>query len=191
MNVFKPGRRNLAARRFRQGRGGLAVGMEWVAGLLLAALISTTVRAEPLPSPTEPVILTLAGKIAKTNHDDQARFDLPMLAALGEQRLSTSTVVTDGVNAFVGVWLRDVLAAVGAEGDTVVATALNDYRIEIPVEDFFEYQVLLAWEMDGERLTPRDKGPLWIVYPRDDHVRLQDIRYDYRWVWQLERLDVK
>ena len=38
---------------------------------------------------------------------------------------------------------------------------------------------------------PDDKGPFWIVYPRDQHEVLQDIRYDYRWVWQLDSLQVK
>jgi hypothetical protein len=45
--------------------------------------------------------------------------------------------------------------------------------------------------MDGERLLPRDKGPIWIVYPRDDFPELTDIRYDYRWVWQLTRLEIR
>ena len=58
-------------------------------------------------------------------------------------------------------------------------------------EDFERFDVLVATHMDGERLQPSDKGPLWIVYPRDHHQELQDIRYDYRWVWQLIRLDVQ
>jgi len=45
--------------------------------------------------------------------------------------------------------------------------------------------------MDGERLLPSGKGPFWIVYPRNDVRQLQDIRYDYRWVWQLHQLTVK
>ena len=40
-------------------------------------------------------------------------------------------------------------------------------------------------------LTPRDKGPVWIVYPRDNHGVLADIRYDMRWVWQLVALHVQ
>ncbi|MCI2394477.1 hypothetical protein [Aliiroseovarius sediminis] len=45
--------------------------------------------------------------------------------------------------------------------------------------------------MDDKALERSDKGPLWIVYPRDAHKELQDIRYDYRWVWQLSELAVK
>lgn len=27
--------------------------------------------------------------------------------------------------------------------------------------------------------------------PRDDHAELQDLRYDYRWVWQLDHLEIR
>ncbi|MFY0990528.1 molybdopterin-dependent oxidoreductase [Halomonas sp. C05BenzN] len=133
----------------------------------------------------------MSGEITTTNHDDEARFDRALLESLPRHRLSTSTVVTDGINHFEGFLMRDLLERVGAEGNTAVALALNDYLIEIPREDFYRYDVLVADTMDGERLTPRDKGPLWIVYPRDDHRELQDIRYDYRWVWQLYQLEIQ
>jgi len=32
---------------------------------------------------------------------------------------------------------------------------------------------------------------LWIIYPRSQHAELRDIRYDYRWVWQLVELRVE
>ena len=87
--------------------------------------------------------------------------------------------------------MRDLLEFVGADGKTVTANALNDYTIDIPMEDFVRYDVLVATHMDGERLQPSDKGPFWIVYPRDEYSDLQDIRYDYRWVWQLIQLKIK
>ena len=144
-----------------------------------------------LPAPDGEIILTIAGQIAQTNLGASAVFDEAMLANLPSAVLETTTVVTDGLRQFDGFLMRDLLALVGAEGKTVTATALNDYVIDIPVEDFERFDVLVATHMDGERLLPRDMGPLWIVYPRDDHAELQDIRYDYRWVWQLVRLDVE
>ncbi|NAW13315.1 hypothetical protein E0702_11375 [Halomonas marinisediminis] len=113
-----------------------------------------------------------------------------MLNALPRERLTTHTSVTDGRQTFEGFLVRDLLDALAADGETVTALALNDYRVEIPIEDFRRYDVLLADTMNEQRLTRRDKGPLWIVYPRDDHLELQDIRYDYRWVWQLHRLEI-
>src|SRR3546814_10669243 len=113
-----------------------------------------------------------------------------MLRAWPRVRIETSTSVTDGVHAFDGFLVRDLLEQVGASGSSVVATALNHYVIDFPITEFDDYDVILAYAMDGKRLRTRDKGPLWIVYPRDDHPELQDIRYDYRWVWQVFRLDV-
>ena len=164
---------------------------------IIAAMLSFIVlpaahaRDGTFPSPEGEIILTITGRIAYTNNGDSAAFDETMLAALPSTVLETTTVVTDGVKQFDGFLMRDLLARVGAEGETVTATALNDYIIDIPMEDFERFDVLVATHMDGQRLLPSDKGPLWIVYPRDDHAQLQDIRYDYRWVWQLVRLKVE
>ncbi|WP_127143968.1 molybdopterin-dependent oxidoreductase [Pelagibacterium montanilacus] len=146
---------------------------------------------DALSAPAGDVILEVRGTIAAINADDAALFDMEMLEALPPAAIETSTSVTDGVHLFEGVLMRDLLARVGAEGETVSAIALNDYAIDIPIEDFERFDVVLAHSMDGERLLPSDKGPLWIVYPRDQHDQLQDIRYDYRWVWQLYQLEIR
>jgi len=164
---------------------------------LVAAMLSCVVlpaahgETDAFPAPEGEIVLTITGQIARTNNDDSAMFDEAMLTALPSASLETSTVVTDGVRQFDGFLMRDLLALVGADGETVSATALNDYIIDIPMEDFERFDVLVATHMDGQRLLPSDKGPLWIVYPRDDHTELQDMRYDYRWVWQLVRLKVE
>lgn len=159
--------------------------------LVALSLISLIARAGPLAEPEDAPLLRITGNIEQTNVGDEAHFDRAMLDTLPRESLSTSTVVTDGINHFEGVRVRDLLARVGANGELAVASALNDYEIEIPITDFEAFDVLLADTMDGEHLTARDKGPLWIVYPRDDHEALQDIRYDYRWVWQLNHLEIQ
>lgn len=159
-----------------------------VTALLMPALHAS---AETLPAPDGKVLLRVSGEIGKTNVDDEAHFDRAMLDDLPQQTLHTSTVVTDGVNRFEGFLMNDLLTYVGAQGEHAEARALNDYMVEIPLQDFHDFAVLIADTMDGKRLTPRDKGPLWIVYPRDEHRELQDIRYDYRWVWQLESLNIR
>lgn len=113
------------------------------------------------------------------------------LAALPQQKVVTHTSVTDGPQVFVGPLMRDVMADAGLKVDWITAIALNEYEISIPTQDFIRFDVIAALSMNGEALTPRDKGPVWIVYPRDDHRELQDIRYDYRWVWQLTRIEAR
>lgn len=116
-------------------------------------------------------------------------YSIEALAALEQHEVTTQTSVTDGPQVFVGPLMRDVLADAGLEAETITAIALNDYEIAIPTSDFARFDVIAALSMNGVSLTPRDKGPVWIVYPRDDHPELQDIRYDYRWVWQLIRIE--
>lgn len=141
--------------------------------------------------PKSPAILEVRGAIAKSNVKGEAHFDMEMLKALPVTRLETSTAVTDGVRRFEGFLMRDLLAHIGAVGTIVTARALNDYAIEIAIEEFDRFDILVAYEMDGMPLLPSDKGPLWMVYPRDQHAELQDIRFDYRWVWQLRWLDIR
>ncbi|MCC5971282.1 MAG: molybdopterin-dependent oxidoreductase [Pararhodobacter sp.] len=140
-----------------------------------------------LPVQAEVPVLTVTGQIARA----PVELTQSDLLALPQHRLTTSTTVTDGTPEFEGFLIRDLLAHLEADGETVVALALNDYRIEIPLTDFDEFDVIGALRMNGESLSPRDKGPVWIVYPRDDHRELQDMRYDTRWVWQLVSLHVQ
>lgn len=164
------------------------------AGVVLAATIGTMVPAwaqEPLPLPTGPVILSVSGTIAVTNNGDSADFDREMLYALGLGDLETTTAWTDGVQSFRGVTLQKVLERVGAEGTTVTATALNDFVTSFPFSDAQQYGVLLAAFMNGEEMPVRDRGPLWIVYPRDDFPELQQPEYNDRWAWQLRSLEIR
>lgn len=150
-------------------------------------------NTKKLDVPTEPVVLVVTGNIQKTNVGAAAHFDMNMIEKLPKRTIYTHTLVTDGLRRFDGVWMRDVLDLLEPteKTTTLAARALNDYVVNIPLTDFYDYDVLLATHMDGVQLQPSDKGPLWIVYPRDSLRKLQDIRYDYRWVWQLNHLDLR
>jgi hypothetical protein len=161
------------------------------AAVFLALGMGAASAADPLAAPTGPVILTVSGNIEVTNSDAGAAFDREMLAELGVTEITTSTPWTDGVPVFSGVLARTILERVGAEGTTVNATALNDYTVGIPMEELLNYDVLLATEMNGEEMKVSDKGPVWIVYPRDSEPDLQDRRLHDRWVWQLKALAVE
>lgn len=145
--------------------------------------------AEPLPRPTGPVILTVSGKIAQTNGAGVALFDKEMLEALGKASYTTRSELSDVPQLFEGIPLRALLERVGAHGNALRASALNDYVAIIPIEDL-KFEPILATKVNGRVLTMRDKGPLWIAYPRDAYSALQDHRYDSRWVWQLNKLHI-
>jgi len=159
--------------------------------LVLIALPSLTAGATDLARPAGPVILSVTGAISVTNAPGKAEFDQAMLAAIGVDRVKTSTSWTDGPQDFEGVTFRKLLDTLGAHGDKIVAIAIDDYAEDIPLGELTRYPVLLAWSMNGKALTIRDKGPLWIVYPRDEYPELQDKALDSHWVWQLKSIEIK
>jgi len=149
------------------------------------------VQAEPLPAPASPAVLEVTGQVTTRNVGDKAVFDVAMLEALGGAKTVTSTAWTEGQSTFEGVLLSKLMERVGASGATAVAVALNDYKVEIPVADFKQYPVILAYKMDGEFLKIRDKGPLWIIYPQDDFPALKTKQTQAKWVWQVKELQFK
>lgn len=119
-------------------------------------------------------------------------FSRAELKELAQTSYRTSTEFTDGAPEFSGPLARDVIDAVGVgEATVAVVTAANDYSIEIPIEELLKYDVILATSVDGKRLSLRDKGPIWIMYPLDQHKELQDPMFNGRLIWQTVRIELK
>jgi hypothetical protein len=147
-----------------------------------------------------PVVLTVAGKIAKTNRgardsfadpyftgldlefDKAFAFDVAGLAALGMTKLATSYPDSDRKVEVEGPLLADVLKAVGASGETIVVVAIDGYAAEIPMSDIEDFPIVLALKSGGRWLGLGGRGPLWVVYPRDGFPALAG-RDDSLWVW--------
>lgn len=159
--------------------------------VLAVLLLASPLQAAPLPTPKGKVILTVSGAIENTNADGVAEFDRNMLEALGMTQVRMQTQWTRGRPVFEGVLASVLLDAVGARGETARAAALNDYVVEIPLDDFRRYPVVVALKMDGQYLRVRDKGPIWIVYPHEQFAELQTIEIQTRWIWQLRRLEIR
>lgn len=158
---------------------------------LLTGSLAPAVHADNLSEPTGPVLLTIDGAIENTNGDGIALIDRDMLSALPQHTLSTHNPFETGLHTFQGPLLRDLLAAVGANGTVLIAEALDGYTIEIPVEDSVKYDVVMATSWNGKVMTVRNKGPIWIVYPVDQHEILTDEIYSGRSIWQLSRITVE
>ena len=158
-----------------------------------AAVLAATVlvaSAEDLPTPSGEVLLTVSGAIRVTNVGDTAQFDIDMLRSFGETSFTTTTPWTDGLQTFTGVSLKTLAEALELEGGTLSATAINDYAVSIPVSDAVENGPIVAYLRNGEAMSVRDKGPLWIVYPYDADEKYQAEVIYSRSIWQLDRLEV-
>ena len=115
---------------------------------------------------------------------------LEQLEAMPQVIVATENEFSDGVVNYRGPMVREVLALVGLDQlDQVRFTAANDYFVDIPTEDFTDYDAILAMEADGEKLGRREKGPLWLMYPISDHSELRDPIYLRRLIWQVVRIE--
>lgn len=170
-----------------RGIHGLLALIVLVAGLLTG---QPSAHARPLGTPEGTVLLTVTGAIAQTNRGGAMAFDRAMLKQLPRTSFTTATIWTEGAHRFTGVKLSDLLDAVAATGDTLRATALNDYEVKMPLEAARD-GALLAYAMDGEAMSVRDKGPLWIVYPYDADTAYQSETIYARSIWQLDRIHIE
>lgn len=166
--------------------------MSRVLSLLFATvLLLSGMPAHALDKPRGAVILTVTGAITQTNDGNRAAFDRAMLERLGRASFRTTTPWTDGVMEFEGVPVKAVLDAVGIRGRKLRATAINDYSIELDAAEFDTVPALMAMRMNGTDLRIRDKGPIWIVFPRDDMPSLRNEANHFKWIWQLKTIHVQ
>jgi hypothetical protein len=154
------------------------------------ALSAWALPAHALEGPTGTVILTVQGRIRNANDGKRAHFDMPMLEALPQRTHLTKTPWYAQPRRFTGPLLRDVLAATGAQGSALRLIALNDYQVDMPMDDAMRHDVIIARLIDDKPMAVRDKGPLFIIYPFDAQPELRSAVYYGRSAWQLRTIEV-
>lgn len=161
--------------------------------ILLLAWVAPTARsaAGELPPPEGRPILEITGAVGRTNAPGKALFDLPLLESLGTRELVTITPWTQGEQRFSGIDPRALLAAVDARGSELEATALDGYRVVIPIADLERFPMLLATRRDGRPMPVRERGPLWLVYPWSTHPETAEQPHRGRAIWQLRTIVVR
>lgn len=155
--------------------------MAGAAAALLPALPVLS-RSRPMLTINEP-----SGTVRELTDED--------IAALPWHHIDTHTRWTEGVQSFRGPYLTDVLTSGGMSradfaGHNLLMRALNDFGMVMPADEAWDFQPILACEMNGKRMRVRDKGPIWLVFPRDQRIELQNSSMDARWIWQLFEIDV-
>lgn len=163
-----------------------------IASASLAFLMITgAASAGDLAKPTGKIVLTVSGKIDNRNSEGGAMFDLGMLEALPSRKSAVNTPWYTAKTTFEGPLGSALLDAVGAKGEKLRVIALNDYAAEIPIEDFRKYPVILATKLDGNPMSVREKGPIFVIYPFDADPSLYNEKYFNRSVWQVKSIEVQ
>jgi hypothetical protein len=125
--------------------------------------------------------------------EERGDFDMARIERLPQRTVRTTTPWYTAPREFTGPLLRDLLAEAGlpaSGGTTARCTALNDYRVDIPLEDARRIDVVVARLLDGKPMSVREKGPLFVIYPFDDRPELRTSVYFGRCIWQLKAIEV-
>lgn len=165
-------------------------------------------QAADLEKASGQVILTIAGKVSKTNRpafsefedgflnyqeksfEAAAEFDLAMLESIGMHKVKISLDAWSSDFTFEGPWLKDVLAAAGAEGRDIAIVALDGFASEISAQDIAAFDWLVGVKRDGRYLSIGQRGPLWVVYRRPDG-KAPTAEDEQRWPWASFFIEVR
>lgn len=159
----------------------------------LALALALPAGAGPLPAPDGEPALTVTGAVARPNAGTDVALDLATIEGLGSGTIGTTTDWWhEGPQTFSGVPLLTVLDAVGATGDTITATAMDEYAVTMSRADLEKHGALLATGVNGKALTEESFGPLWLVFPYDAMADPAERKaYTDRSVWSVVRIAVE
>lgn len=136
------------------------------------------------------IVLTITGTEGSSLAGQKLTFTRDDLRAIDVSRFETNTIWTDGLQSFTGTRLHALIQHLGIKSGNFRAYAVNDYAVNIPISDATPDGPIIAYENNGQEMTLRSKGPLWIVYPYDQS---QDYRSEVtysRSIWQMDRLEL-
>lgn len=132
----------------------------------------------------EPVLtLTVAGKSVEIS-----------LADIEKLPMAQTTLTTNwGVNGtWQGVLLADVLDANGlGKADEVHLLAMDDYAIDIKVQEIRSEKAFLATRFNGKPIEPDDKGPLMLLWPGNAEAVLNGTASVANWIWSIVEISGK
>ena len=137
------------------------------------------------------VLLTIRVIGGENFSDFVYTFTRSALESLPQRTIRTKTPWTDGVPDFSGPLVSNVLSAAGRGGRILHCVALNDYAVDIPIEDIERYRAILAMKQDGKVMSTREKGPLWVIFPWSGNPALWTESYFSRSIWQLKEIELR
>lgn len=139
------------------------------------------------------VFLTISGKIAKTTDSANNAYEMSEheFLALPASTVTTSTSWTPKSD-FAGPLLSKVLSNADAKGTKLRLIALDNFSVEVDAGYLEKYGTILAASKNGVRLTIRDFGPIFVMYPRDSFKEELDTPAAASYlVWQLCGIEVE
>ena len=151
---------------------------------------STLSVGSAIPVPADKPLVTITGAIGTSNQDGAIVMDRAALESVGLFEYSVKDPFEQRDVLFRGVLMSDLMDLWEVDEDVTVLkmVALNDYSVDVPIEDLRNYPVLFALEMDGETMEPDYRGPAMLVYPFG-HYEFDEPLYERYWIWQIKSIE--
>jgi hypothetical protein len=153
---------------------------------------------QPLPPRQSQTLITVTGKIqAQQGKSATAstglQLDWESLASAGMVEYEVNDIFEQQQNRFRGVLMRDLLALwqVTPAAKQVTLTALNDYKITMPIALLQKYPVMLAMEQNGRPMQPDYRGPAMIVTPYEQYGAVRELANRDYWIWQVTKIHIE
>lgn len=136
--------------------------------------------------------LSISGKIDKTTNSAKSSYEMSEreFLALPAVTVTTSTPWSP-TSEFRGPLLSEVLNKAQTQGKKLRLVALDDFSVEVDADYLEKYGTILATSKDGVRLSIRDFGPIFVMYPRDSFKELDTPVAASYLVWQLCGINVE
>ena len=147
---------------------------------------------DPIPPPRGEIILTVDGAIGAANDGNKIVMDVATLEAAGLVEYTVRDPFERRNRLFRGVLMRDLLNLwkVNPDASTLLMVALNDYRIEVPIDMLRQFPVLFALQADGAYMKIEYRGPAMLVFPYG-YYKFKRPLSDAYWIWQIKSITVK
>lgn len=134
-------------------------------------------------------VMAASDLVMTKSNGESVRLTMDELKAMPATEFYTSTPWTNGVQKFKGVSFASLFDAHGIDADTVRVSALNDYNVIVPVNVLRDDNAILAYHLNDQEMSIREKGPFWVIFPYDTDVRMQTDTYWAYSVWQVKAVD--
>lgn len=147
-----------------------------------------------IPGPDDEIILKISGEIDNPNAGQDLVLDMATLEQLG---LVEYTIADPWLNheevAYTGVLLADLLELAGLpeSATNIHIVALDDYAVDIALEDVQKWPIMIATRTDGKYMSIENSGPTRVVFPFHAHPEIDEDIYKVLMIWNLRDVEVQ
>jgi hypothetical protein len=157
----------------------------------------TLQAGQAIPALQEKALLTVTGKIQAKQQSAKPATGIVMdranLTAIGLVEYEATDFFEKKKNRFRGVLMRDLLQVwqVSPDAKQMTLTALNDYKITIPLDLMRQYPMVLALEQNGAVMQNDYRGPAMVVTPHNQYANVKALANRDYWIWQVAKIHIE